>query len=195
MKKYSKKTLLANTFGSLGYIFCLMLWAWVGILYIPILLENENVERLLLPQPREEIIAPITTSGTSPVLAVAAVTATIVVLIITIIVLLRAPIAIARTGKTVTSKAASSALPLITRGKPLTPAKKRLLTTELIKLAKLLLVILPVAICSLGFFVETPLPFDMSIFVSSILALIAVAWFSAQYVAARFLAIDTEALV
>src|SRR5690606_18477650 len=102
---------------------------------------------------------------------------------------------IAHTGKTVTQKAASSALPLITKGQKLSPAKKQRLTAGLIKLAKLLLVILPVAIGFLGAFIELPLPFDLAIFISSALAICALLWFSAQYIAARLLGVNQKLLI
>lgn len=172
-----------------------MLWSWIGMLYVPLLLENEKIEHILLPQQGTEVITPIATPEASPVLVLIATGITVAILIVTIIVLLRAPATIARAGKTVTSKAAGSALPLLTRGKPISPAKKRRLTAGLIKLTKLLLVLLPVAIGFLGLIFETPLPFDVSMFVSSILALCAVIWFSAEYVTARLLAVDPTALV
>lgn len=195
MKKYSKRTLLANTFGSLGYIFCLILWGWVGILYVPMLLENEQVVRILLPPPSDNVMAPQPATEPSATAVIVAVGVTIVVLITTVVVLLRIPVTIAKTGKTVTTKAANSAIPLITRGHPISPAKRRRLTTELVKLAKLLFMLLPVAIGLLGFFIEPPLPLDLSLFVSSILALSAVLCFSAQYISARLLAIDSSSLV
>lgn len=195
MKKYSKKALLANAFGSLGYMSCLALWGWAGMMYVPILLENKSVERLLLPSASEEIVTPAIPTEASPLLAAVAIGVTAVLLIITVIVLLRAPVTIARTGKTVTSKAATSALPLIARGKPLTPANKRLMTAGLIKLTKLLLATIPVAFGFLGLIVKTPLPFDVSMLVSSVLALFAVVWFSAQYGTARLLSVDPSKLV
>lgn len=195
MKKYPKRTLLVNTFGSLGYIFCLILWGWIGILYVPMLLENDQIGRILLPPPAQETTVVQPTTELSPVAVILAVGITAVVMVTTIVVLLRAPVTIAKTGKTVTTKAASSALPLLTRNHPISPAKKKRLTAELVKLVKLLLVFLPVVIGLIGFFIEPPLPLYLSLFVSSILALLAVFWFCMQYIAARLLGVDTTLLV
>ncbi len=196
MKKYSKRTLLANTFGTLGYLCCLFSWAWVGLLYLPMLLENEHVESFLIPEPSKEVVSYAPSIPASPLTVILAVAITVVILIVTIVVFLRAPITVAKTGKTVTTKAADSALPLITKGHKLPPAKKRLLTASLIKAAKLLLVLVPVAaLAVLNFFVAPPLSYDIVIFSGSVLALIAVLCFSTQYISARFLKVAAEALV
>ena len=195
MRNSSGKTLLVNTFGALGYLCCLLLWGWIGILFLPMLLENKHVEQFLLPTPSESPPVVQPAAETSPLLIVVAVSITVVVLIMTIIVLLRAPKTIAKTGRTVTLKAANSALPLVARGKELTPAKQRRLTTRLVKLAKLLLAVLPVAATCIGFIVEPPLPFDIVVFASSALAISALLWFSAQYGVARLLSVDPTLLV
>lgn len=196
MKKHSKAALLVNTFGTLGYISCLTLWGWAGILYVPMLLANERVEQFLLPNKGEEVVAPAATSGEmSPVAIFFALAITATVIVATVIMLLRAPVTIAKTGQSVTAKAADSALPLITKGKPLPAAKKKHLTADLIKLAKLLLILLPVLTLPIGLAIELPLPFDIVLLITSVLAFIALAWFSAQYLFARLLSIDAKQLL
>lgn len=195
MKNYSKKLLLVNAFGTLGYLTCLLLWGWVGIVYLPMLLTNEHIEGFLIPTPSEEPAPVAASPEMSPGIAIAALAVTVVVIILTVIVLLRAPVTIARTGKAVTTKAAGSALPLVTKGRPLPKAEKRKLTVQLIKLMKLLLVLLPVALGFLGMIFEPPLPFDLVMFVSSTLAFIALLWFIAQYIFANILGTKPEKLV
>lgn len=185
MNHRPRKTLLVNTFGMFGYLFCLLSWAWTGILYIPILLANKQIEEFLLPSSSESPVAPQASVPMSPVTLFFTFMITVAVIIVTIVILLRAPVTIARTGKTVTTKAAGSMVPLVAHGKPLPAATRRRLTAQLIKLVKLLLVILPVMIASFGAFIELPLSFEIVIFVSATLALIAIAWFSAQYIFAR----------
>lgn len=196
MKNNSKKTLLANVFGTFGYLFCLFLWGWIGLLYLPMLLENENIAQLLLPTPSEEVPAYTPSVEMSPFMVFVALAITAVVIVATILVFLRAPLTVARTGKAVTTKAADSALPVITRHHKLAPSRKKLLTVRLIKLAKLLLTLIPVIIgFALGGFVAPPLPFDVTAFVTSILALCALQAFSAQYIFARLLKVDPKQLV
>lgn len=194
MNKHPRKALLANTFGTFGYIFCILLWGWTGVVYLPILLENDTITHILLP-PENNTVAPPVPTESSPVIAFIAIGVTIAVVILTIIVLLRAPIMIAKTGKTVTMRAADSALPLITHGKPLPPAKKKRLTVQLIKLVKLLIVLLPIFALLPGLIIELALPFDIVLLTSSVLALIAILWFSLQYIIARLLAVESSQLV
>lgn len=195
-KQQSKKSLLVNSFGGLGYITCLMLWGWTGIIYVPMILENEQLERLLLPNKNEEIITPVASSvDMSPIAVFFALMVAALVLVATVVMLLRAPVAIARTGKTVTTKAAGSALPLITRGKTLPAAKKKRLTASLVKLAKLLLILLPITVLSIGMFVELPLSLEIIALISGVLALMATAWFSAQYIFAHWFGIKPEQLI
>lgn len=195
MTKHPKRILLANTFGGLGYLFCLLLWGWTGILYLPMLFENEHLEKLLIPSASEPVPPPTIQAEASPLMMIFAVAVTIIVLIVTVIVLLRAPVSIAKTGKSVTTKAAGSALPLITKGKVVTQAKQKKLTASLIKLTKLLLVIIPVILASLGYFADIELPFEAAMLASSLLAIIAMLSFSIQYIAARLMNIDSKLLV
>ena len=195
MKKSPGKTLFANTFGALGYTFCLLLWGWVGILYLPMLLENETIEKFVIPTPSEDTVTMQPVLEVSPFTTVAAAIITIAVVVATIIVIARMPKSIAKTGKTVTTKAASAALPVVARGKKLTPAKQQRLTVNLIKLAKLTFVLLPVAISFIGTVLAPPIPLDITLLVSGVLAICATLWFSAQYIAAKLLLVDVKLLV
>lgn len=195
MKHLSKRLLLVNTFGTFGYLSSLLLWAWTGIIYLPVFLANETIERVLIPHPPEEVIAQAPTGETSPAMIIVAVVITVIIMVVTAVILLRAPITIAKTGQAVTTKAASSVVPIITHGKPLPPAKKKRLTAELIKGMKLLLIITPMVLGCFGLFVELPLPFDLVLFLSCLLAATAIMWFSLQYIAARYLDVKIDRLV
>lgn len=195
MKKHPKHILLANTFGTFGYITCILLWMWVGVLYLPGVLGSEQVKQFLIPAPAEEATVPAVTIAPSPISTAFAVGVTIFVIVLTIIVLVKAPVTIARTSKATTTKAASSVVPIVSRGKPLAKKEKRRLTAQLIKYIKLLLTITPVFAAALSAFVTLPLPFDIVMFISSVLAIIAIFWFSAQYYTALFLKVNAEDLV
>lgn len=195
MNRHPGKALLANIFGSLGYIAILLLWAWTGIVYIPLLLENSTVEHILLPSQEEPSIVPPPPATESPLAVVAAVAVAVFVILLTVIVFLRAPVTIAKTGKTITSKAAESTLPIITKRKPLPKNKKKLLTAQLIKLMKLALTLLPLLSLPIGFSIDLPLPAEAVALVSSLLAGLAIFWFSLQYIGAKLLKIDPSQLV
>ena len=164
-------------------------------MYLPMLFENEYVEKILLPTPQENVVVAPSTTEASPLLIGIAVIVTIVVLLTTIVILLRAPLTIAKAGKSVTTKAADSAIPLITKGRPLPQVQKRRLTTQLVKLMKLLIILLPVALGCIGFFIQPPLAFDLAMLISSILALFALLTFVAQYGIAHLLKVTDTSLV
>lgn len=195
MSHHSAKVLITNICGALGYMFCLALWGWTGVLYVPMLLQNERIEQLLIPSSDQPATAPEAPVSPSPITTVLAVAITVAVLIITIVIILRAPKTIAVAGKSVTTKAADAALPLIAKHQKLTPAKKQRLTAQLIKLIKLLLVVLPVIIGCIGAFVELPLSFSLAMFVSGVLAICALLLFSVQYIAAHVLGVDSKLLI
>lgn len=194
MQTRLKSTLLANTFGTLGYFSCLLLWVWVAILYLPLLFDNKQVKDFLIPTPVKAVPTPPLASP-SPITLIFAIAVTIVVMAVTVIVLLRVPVTIARTGKTVTTKAASSIEPLVAHGRPLPPKEKRRLTVSLIKLVKLLLVIIPVIAGLLSAFVSLALPFEIVTLVSCLLACLSIFLFSAQYICASALHVAYDRLV
>lgn len=195
MTNLSKKILLANAFGTLGYFSCIFSWGWAALLYVPMMLENKLVEDLILPTPAEEIARQPIISQSSPLMMVFALIVTVVVVVATVIVLIKIPIAVAKNGKAMTTKVAKSATPLITRNKPLPESKKKILTANIIKLIKLLLVIIPTALVLLGSLFELPLPYEIIVLVSGVLSLFSLFWFSLQYISARLLRIEADALV
>lgn len=195
MKSTSKSSLLANIFGTLGYLACLTAWSWIGIIFMPSILGNEHVEKLLIPMSAEDNLQPLTYSPPSIVSIVIAMIVTILVLGLTIYVLLRAPVSVAGTGKKATTKVAEATVPLITQRKNLPKDQKEVLTAQLIKVIKLIIILLPVAVSFVGHAVQLPLPVDIVVLFSGILAMIGTFWFSAQYILARILKVPLENLV
>ena len=195
MAHYSKRALLANIFGTFGYVSCLMLWMWTAVLYLPALLNNEQIRDMLLPSGETAVTVPPPPEALSPIMIAFALGITAIVIAVTVFVLLRAPVTIARTGNTVTKKAAGSLEPLIVRGRVLPPREKRKLTVTLIKLVKLLLVLLPVAAGFLSVLLPPALPYEIVMLISCAVAITAVFWFSAQYIAADMLSVKPEKLI
>jgi hypothetical protein len=194
MAAYSKRALLANTFGTLGYVSCMLLWVWVSILYLPLILGNEQVMEILLPSGEKSVVPPEPIAASLGVI-IFGLAITVVVMVVTVLVLIRAPLTIARTGKTMTTKAAHSLEPLVVHGRSLPPQDRRRLTVSLIKLVKLLLVLIPVSAGLCTALVRVAVPFEVAMLVCSILALISVFWFSAQYACADILGIKPDKLV
>ena len=194
MATYSKQALLANIFGTFGYVSTLFQWLLVALLYLPLLLNNDQIKLFLLPEKTQYANPVASTTTSSPLLIGFALLVTISMLVVTIILLVRAPASIAKTGKNVTAKTASRIIPLVVHH-PLSPAKKRQLTSQLVKVLKLSLILIPFGLCAVSLFVETALPTDVVMFASAIMAITSLAWFCAQYLSARWLKIKHDALV
>lgn len=195
MATISKRALLANTFGTLGYLSCLLQWLFVSLLYLPLLLDNKQLKSFLLPEPVQQPTRVITTSEPSVFLIIVAIVFTVLMLLFTIYLVLRAPFAIARTGKNITKKTAEAIVPLVVHHRPLSPTKKRLLTVRLIKIIKLVLVVVPLLISLSALFVSLTLSQDITLFVGASLAIGSVIWFSLQYLSAWALKVRLEKLI
>ena len=195
MNNLSGKIILVNAFGTLGYFSCIFSWGWAALLYLSMLLGNKYLEDFLLPTPPEEVVQQPVVTESSPFMMLFALVVTVIVVIATVIILVKIPMAVARTGKTVTTKAAESAIPLVTKHQPLPPAKKKRLTVNLIKIMKLFLVLIPIGVILLGTFIELPLPYEIVVLISGILSFFSLFWFSLQYIFARLLKVDAGRLV
>lgn len=195
MKKISKRKLLANTFGTLGYFSCIFLWGWVGVLYVPMILDNEIVVKTLIPTPSEEAVRYTPPEQASPFITFGALFIAVIILIITIITFLKAPATIARTGKSVTTKVAVSAVPLVVRHQKIPPKKKKILTARIIQLIKLLIVALPFALVAVGAFITLPLPYETAMIIVAVLSITTLTAFGLQYTLAKLLGVDLEELV
>lgn len=165
------------------------------MIYVPALLENEHIENIFLPAPNQEPPLTSPAESLSPFMVYASIVISVLVIILTIFVLLKAPITIAKTGKAVTTKAAGSTLPLISKKKQLPQEKKKLLTAELIKLTKVALVLIPTIASICGFLLALPLPYEVILFVSTVLGIAALILFALQYLIARALKVSLELLV
>ena len=188
MVRSNKQPIVANIFGGLGYISCVLQWLWSFILFLPAIIGSGAIEALL---PKTHTVQPTIVepvpSTPSPFITIIAVIITIVVIGVTIFALVKLPLAVAKTGKKVTHEAAEFALPIIARHKALPEKKRRILTARLIRLIKLKLIVIPVIAL---FFVpqnDLPLPFDAILFVGAILAVGSLVWFGAQLILARLL--------
>jgi hypothetical protein len=194
MSTASKKALVANIFGTFGYISCLLQWLFVALLYLPLLLDNKQFKEFLIPQQIGASTPMVTTGPPSPILIGFAVVFTVLMLILTIVIVLRAPVSIAKGGKKVTTVSANTITPLVMH-RELPAAKKRLLTQRIIKMTKLGIIVVPVLLCMLSLLLTTALPAEVSVFIGALLAIGSLVWFSIQYIIARLFRIPLQILV
>lgn len=189
----SKRQLLCNVFGALGYLSCLLQWLWAAVVWLPLVM-NDNVKNLLVPDhPAYQLPMPAV-SGPSPFLTILAVIVTVVIMLVTVIVLLRTPVAIAKTGQKVTRKSADALLPAITHHKPVTKKERRHLTVRLVKIAKLIFVLLPVLLVFPAIVQHLELSYGIIMLTAGWLAICSVIWFTLQYLLARLLHISDDKL-
>ena len=99
-KSRSRRLLLVNTFGTLGYLSLLLQWAWTAIILLYPLLQSGAIQRMLTPkQPAKPIEAhPEYYSDAAPFIAAISVIITIAVIVISVVTILGLPKKIGKTG-------------------------------------------------------------------------------------------------
>ncbi|HEY1085744.1 MAG TPA: hypothetical protein VGE34_03410 [Candidatus Saccharimonadales bacterium] len=194
--KAKKSHWLVSTFGTLGYISCLLQWLWAGIVFVPLLLENQIIRGLLLPSsPTQEKV--IVQQATEPniFLMIIAVFITIVVVVLSAVMLIRLPFSIAKTGKKAASTTARAIVPAITHHRKLPPKKQRVLTAKIVMYLKFSASIAPVLLLLVVYLVDTELPKDVVLTVGSILAIGTLLWFSLEYVCAKTMGVSLDKIL
>lgn len=186
----SKKLIIINSIGTLGYIFCLLQWLWAGLLYAPLIATTSVIDQML-PQPTREVTPVETASEPSAALLLIVAAITTAVIFITIIVLLRLPKAIGQTGQKVTQRTATAVLPVMMHHQRLPAAQQKRLRLTVSFLFKVILTVLPV---TAGLFVpiET-LPFNSAVLwaVALFLAALTSLLFGLQYLLVRLGKLDS----
>lgn len=196
MEAQSKKLAFVNAFGVLGYLFGFGLWAWAVIVYLAPVITSDSFEDMVIPEPPPEQTVTTPISGEMPfAVVVIALLVTATVLAMTVVAIVRAPSRLAKTGKDITTKAATSTIPLVQRGKDLPAKEKNVLTARLVKIFKLLIVTIPVLASFVGLIVDLPLPFELVLFINCAMAIMSILWFSLQYMLAQALDINDKALI
>lgn len=186
----SKKLIVVNTVGTLGYLFCLLQWLWAGLLYAPLLAQTGIVEQILPKQTPKP--APVEVAGGEPSLAllIIGVVITVFVIILTIVVLVRLPVAIGKTGKKVTQRTVSSVMPALTHHKKLPEKQQKRLHLTISFLFKTILAIIPIAV--LLFVPIETLPFSANVLwtVTVFLAAMTAVFFGLQYLLVKLGKLD-----
>ncbi len=190
----SKRLLLCNTFGTLGYMSTTLQWAWLLVVSLPLFTQSKIAE-LILPSQQPTPIQPVTLQGPSQLWVFVGLVVSIVVIVATFFVLLRLPVSVAKTGKKISDKSAAAVIPVVTRHKSITKKAKKKLSLRLVKLFKLALIIAPLGLLLLTYFIQTTLAHDIVLFVGAFLTIGSLLWFSLQYIVARLLDVAPQLLV
>jgi len=189
-----KKLLLVTSLGGLGYISNVLQWLWAGIVFLPLLIENQTVRDILLPQNTTPRVAPESVAGSdiSIITVAIGVAVTVIMLFITIVILVRLPKTIASATRKTTTAAARAVVPVITHHQKLPAKKAKILTARVAKYLKFASCLLAVAVVPLIYLFDTSLPHTVILFVALTLAIGSLIWFTLQYAIAHAFNIPIE---
>ncbi len=141
-----KRVLVANTFGTLGYMSVLFQWTWSLLLVgYPFLLSHPEI--LHTPQQQTAVAPPLEISPAFTPFAVLLVSViTIAILALAVVVVARLPKTIGLTGARITQRTATTLVPVLTHHKKLSPKEKKRLSFGVILTLKLVLTTAPLAL-------------------------------------------------
>lgn len=189
MQQRSKRVILVNTFGSLGYLSVLFQWSWSAlVLSYPLIVARPE---FLFPKD-QPLAATITTdTSLSPLMIVIALAVTAAVLAIATIVLIRLPKTIGQQAAKLTHSTAQSVVPIIAHRKKISKKKMARLSYRVILIIKLFLVILPLLALIFAQPIEH-ISIEVIWAMAAFCAILSLAYFLMQLGITQLARIDTE---
>jgi hypothetical protein len=189
------KRVIANAFGSFGYLFCFLLWLWVSMLYLNIIksatsfVSPQNSQTNVIYAPTVTILEPIGMI----ILAV------IVVLMVgvTIYALVMVPKSIVKTSNKIVHKAAEAVAPVVIKAqhKQDTKGLRIKITARAVIGMKLSLILIPLLLTATSNLLEEQsISYQIALIVGCGLALLSAMSFGIQYILATFLRIKLSYL-
>jgi hypothetical protein len=186
----SKRLVLANILGSLGYLSLLIEWAWVALLLVYPLVEKGKFS-WLIPNTPTVAPPPIEPLVITPPLAIVMSLVVIFCLIATIYALIKLPASVGRTGGRVTHVGAEAVIPKLTGHKKLSRSRMRRLSFRVIFAIKLIFILLPV-VATLIFSSVSALPNNVTWAVLAFLVVWPVLYFGLQAAIVSLLKLDPQ---
>ena len=193
-KSRSRRLLLVNTFGTLGYLSLLLQWAWTAIILLYPLLQSGAIQRMLTPkQPAKPIEAhPEYYSDAAPFIAAISVIITIAVIVISVVTILGLPKKIGKTGAKITHSTADIIVAKTPPLKKHTAKKRNLnLSYKLIIGIKLALTILPAVLLLFAPQIAR-LPHQVIITVGNFCLTVSIIYWLIQYSLAKILHVSVK---
>ena len=192
MPKSQNKNLFVSLFGGLAYLSILAQWAWLAIVLLPPLLDNESIRSFLLPEKVDKTTEVIAPTSTSPLMAIIATVIIILVIGVCTYILLKLPITVAKNMRNVGVSTSNAVLPIITQHKKISEKKKRHLSAVILWWIKLTAIILPILLCWLTYLFPIQLPAQIVILTSFFLGIVSLVWLLCEYILAKLLGISLE---
>lgn len=147
MTARSKRTVLVNILGTLGYISLALQWLWTAVVVGYPLLEARPT--FLFPKPAptpDPASVPVIDPVFSPIITVVAIAITVAVLIFSVIIVAKLPSTVGRQGAKLTKATAESLVPIVTDHKKISQKKRIKLSYRLTLVIKLLLLVVPLGL-------------------------------------------------
>ena len=184
--KHRLKKVIANSFGTLGYLTSFLQWLWATILYLSLIQSTTTFINEYNQTPTQ---APTQLSISMPgPLGIIILGVTVVVMIaITVYAIIAVPRAIVKTSNKVVHKTAEAAAPLVMRAQHKKESKRlRLkLTTRLVLVVKVLLVVLPLILTAASKLLDEQfISYSIALIAGSALACVSIVFFALQYILA-----------
>jgi hypothetical protein len=185
---------IANLFGALGYVSLLVQWFWMTVVLAGPLLSQQVFLSLLLPEASTTAAEVPDVTVPEPIGVIFLVLAVIFSLSISIYALFAVPRAVARGGKTLTTKTAKVALPHIARHKHLNKKQKKTLLERITWSVKLGLASIP--LLALMIPVSTRLGLDQEVVAGFglLCGAATLGWFALQFTTGRIGKVPAEKL-
>ncbi|MNQ07679.1 hypothetical protein D3C85_204650 [compost metagenome] len=193
MSHLSKRVYIANLFGTLFYLSCLLQWMWAALPYMPWIVRIAELLQAPVAAPAEPANVPvITSSPPSMTLVIITGIITVAIIVATIYVLIKIPTAVAKSGQKITQNASARIVPIVTHHTKLTPKKRRRLTARIIIYLKLIVCTTPIILSACAFTINTSLDYAIIMFVAAVLGIGSFTLLALQAFFAKWLKLKPE---
>lgn len=184
------KRIIANAFGTLGYVSLLMQWLWVALTLGYPLIANETFKAAFLPEPTPSATPSLSITTPEPIATIFMVVAVIFALSVTVYMIFSVPRTIGRVGNKVTIKSAEKIVPYVTHHKKVSKKRQKTLLERSTWSVKLILAVLPALISLLPLSEKVELSSSVVSGVAVLCASLTLLYFGCQFIIAKIGKID-----
>lgn len=190
------KRAVANTFGSLGYLFCFLQWFWAIMLYFSVI---QSVTLFISPNADKKVeqTSNLTFTLPGPLEVIILVTVVAIMVAITIYALLTMPRSIVRTSHKIVNRTAETMVPVVMKAQHKHDTKKfrAVITSRLALAIKVLLIVLPIALTTTsGLLEKQSIDYTIAMVAGGGLASLSILFFAIQYLLAGLLRVRVSDL-
>lgn len=184
-----------NTLALSTYIACLITWGWVGIIYFVTYADSDLFKKIM---PEDSVQQPVwidnanNSGGSSVVITILAVLLAIIFISVLVYSLLKLPSSIGRSGQKITKATARTFVSKVTNNKPVSYTQKSHMKKRSVFYIKLFLIILPLIIILLSYWINLSLDYSLAVLTTAFLATIALILLIIENILAKILNVDKD---